>query len=255
MAGQAGYDNFRARLQRRETMVGTWIKTPSATVCEVLSRTELDVLALDAEHAPFGRAELDGCLAMCFALGKPTLVRVSSSNPSHILNALDCGATGVLVPHITTPDAAKAIVRASHYGRGGRGYAGSTRAAGFAGRPISEQIARSEMHTTVIAQIEDAEALECINDIAAVKGIDALFVGRIDLTVSLGKTSPDHPDVIAAVETVCAAGLGAGIPVGMFLANPAEAKTWVPRGASLFILASDHGFLLSGARNLIEAIK
>ncbi|MDX2142496.1 MAG: aldolase/citrate lyase family protein [Rhodospirillaceae bacterium] len=247
--------DFRSRLRRQETMVGTWVKTPAPVVCEVLSLAGLDVLALDAEHAPFGRAELDGCLAICVARGMPALVRVPSAEPAHILNALDCGATGVMVPHVITPELAEAAVRASHYGRGGRGYAGSTRAAGFAGRPIGEQLSVGREHTVVIAQIEDAEALGRLDEIAAVKGIDALFVGRIDLTVSLGKTSPDDPDVIAAVEAVCAAGRQAGVAVGMFVADPPEARKWIPRGASLFVLGSDQGFILSGARGLIGAVK
>ena len=247
--------DFRSRLRRHETMVGTWVKTPAPVVCEVLSLAGLDLLALDAEHAPFGRAELDACLAICAARGMPALVRVPTAEPEQILNALDCGATGVMVPHVMTQELAAAAVRASHYGRGGRGYAGSTRAAGFAGRPIAEQLSIGREHTAVIAQIEDAEALGCLDELARVNGIDALFVGRIDLTVSLGKTSPDDPDVVAAVEAICAAGRRAGVAVGMFVADPSEAKRWISRGASLFVLGSDQGFLLSGARSLIGAVK
>ena len=81
---------FVARLGGAETIVGTWIKTPAPVVCEVLCRTGLDVLVLDAEHAPFGRAELDGCVAIVRALGKPVLIRVPEATPATILNALDC---------------------------------------------------------------------------------------------------------------------------------------------------------------------
>jgi 2-keto-3-deoxy-L-rhamnonate aldolase RhmA len=88
---------FRQRLRARTQLVGTWVKTPSPIVCEVLCRSELDLLALDAEHAPFGRSELDACLAICRALDMPALVRVPAADPALILNALDCGASGVLV--------------------------------------------------------------------------------------------------------------------------------------------------------------
>ncbi len=246
---------FRARLHGGDILLGTWVKTPSPVVCEVLARSGLDVLALDAEHAPFGRAELDACLAICRALGMPALVRVPSADPAAILNALDCGATGVLVPHVASVVQAEAAVRACHYGAGGRGYAGSTRAAGFAGRPIAEQLRRSREETTVILQIEDVEALDVVDRIAAVEGIDALFVGRVDLTVSLGATQLDDARVISAVESICAAGRHRGVPVGMFVGDPAEARRWIPHGATLFLLGSDHGFLLSGARALREAVK
>jgi 2-keto-3-deoxy-L-rhamnonate aldolase RhmA len=106
----------------------------------------------------------------------------------------------------------------------------------------------------VVVQIEDAEAIDAIDAIAAVPGIDCLFVGRIDLTVSLGSSDPADPRVVAAVARICDAGRKAGVPVGMFVANPAEARTWMAQGASLFVLGSDHGFLLAGARQLREAV-
>ena len=255
MRDKPNTSDFRRRLLARDLLIGTWIKTPSPVVCEVLARSGLDVLALDAEHAPFGRAELDACLAICGALDAPALVRVPSADPAQILNALDCGASGVLVPHVSTPQQAEAAVRACHYGAGGRGFAGSTRAAGFAGTPIADHLRRSRDQTAVILQIEDVEALDCLDRIAAVPGVDGLFVGRVDLTVSLGKTRTDDPAVLQAVEGICAAGKKAGVPVGMFVADPAEAKRWVPQGASLFILGSDHTFLLSGARALIESVR
>ena len=246
---------FRERLRAGERLVGTFVKTPAPVVTEVLSRSGLDLLVLDAEHAPFDRAELDGCLAIAAAIGMPTLVRVPSADPTHVLNALDLGATGVMVPHVATAEAARAAVAASHHGPGGRGYSGSTRAAGFAGRRIEEQLGRASRSTTVVVQIEDGEAVEQIDAIAAVAGVDALFIGRIDLTVSMGCTDPADPKVVAAVERICAAGRAAGVPVGMFVATTAEARQWIERGASLFVLSSDHGFLLAGARQLREALR
>jgi 2-keto-3-deoxy-L-rhamnonate aldolase RhmA len=246
---------FRERLRRRDLLIGTWVKTPAPVVCEVLGGSALDVLALDAEHAPFGRVELDACLAICRALGIAALVRVPSSDPAHILNALDCGATGVLVPHVHSVASAEAAVQACHFGRGGRGYSGSTRAAGFAGKSIATHMAASRQTTTVVLQIEDAEALDVIDAIAAVPGVDCLFVGRVDLTVSLGKQRTDEPDVMQAVERICEAGGRAGVAVGMFVADPAEAKRWIPKGASLFLLGSDQSFLLGGAAALVASVK
>ena len=246
---------FRQRLINHELLVGSWVKTPSPIVCEVLGKTDLDALCLDAEHAPFGRAELDACIAAIRATNVTPLVRVPSSDSHNILNALDCGATGIVVPHVRTVADAEAICQRSLYGPGGRGFAGSSRAAGFAGKAIADQLRESAEQTTIIAQIEDVEALNVIDEIAAVERLDCLFIGRIDLTVALGKTDPNDPVVVDAVASICAAGKKADTAVGMFVADVAEAKQWQDHGASLFLLQSDQAFLLAGAAKLAAAFR
>lgn len=247
--------SLKQRLAARDTLVGTFVKTPSPIIVEVLSLTDLDCLCLDAEHAPFDRSAIDGCVMAARASGKDVLVRVASADPAQVLSALDCGATGVVIPHVRSADEARAAVHASHYGHGGRGYAGSSRAAGYTTRLMNDHLAASAARTVVIAQIEDPEAIDAIDAIALVEGIDALFVGRVDLTVAYGATSQDDPRVVAAIEAVCAAGLRHGRPVGMFLARFADVPLWTAKGASLFLLGSDHGFLLGGAAGLIAAAK
>ena len=247
--------SFKERLHARELLVGTWIKTPHPHVVEVLARSSLDCLVLDAEHAPFDRGSLDLCLLAGGAM--PLLVRPASSSPDHILQALDGGATGVIVPHVRSADEAQQIVRACHYGPAGdhpaRGFAGSTRAAAYTTLGMARHRAAAA-GVTVIAQIEDAEALDQIDAIAAVDGIDALFIGRADLTISMGADTSDDPAIVAAVERICATGKEAGRTVGMFLARPGDVPEWRARGASLFILQSDQEFLLHGAAALKAAV-
>ena len=244
---------LKARLRAGALTVGTFLKTPHPGVAEILARSALDVVCLDAEHAPFDRGDVDAGVAMLRAGGMPSLVRVPSAEPARLLSALDSGATGVLVPHIRSAADAEAAARAAHFGPGGRGYAGSTRAAGFAGRPIAEHLATSRARTVVIGQIEDAEALDDLDAIMAVDGLDAVFVGRIDLTVSLGATRPDAPEVVAAVETIMATARAAGRTVGMFTPTVEEALAWREKGARLFLLGSDQNFLMSGAAGLAAA--
>ncbi len=247
--------DFRARLLAGEPLLGTFVKTPSSIVCEVLTKTPLDALCLDAEHAPFGREALDRCLAVTRLADMPALVRVPGAEPAAILSALDCGATGVVVPHVVSAGAAAEVARRCRFGPAGRGYAGSTRAAGFGAKSIADHLRASAAETVVIAQIEDVEAVAAIDEIAAVNGIDCLFIGRIDLTVALGAASPDAPEVVDAVTAVCTAGRKAGRRVGMFVADPAEADRWRDQGASLFLLSSDHGFLSAGARTLARGFR
>ncbi len=245
---------LRERLHARDLLTGTWIKTPHPHVIEVLSLSPLDLIVLDAEHAPFDRASLDLCIMAARAGGKPVLVRPASSAHEHILNALDCGADGVIVPHVRSADEAREIVRACHYVPGGRGFAGSSRAAGYTTLGMAKHRERAK-DVTVIAQIEDVEAVEAIGEIAAVDGIDALFIGRADLTISYAAVSPDDAVVVAAVDRICAAGKAAGRTVGMFLGRVGDVPEWRAKGASLFVLQSDQDFLLKGAAELATAIK
>lgn len=247
--------SLKARLAGGDVIVGTFVKTPSPIVVEVLGLTGLDCLCLDAEHAPFDRGTLDICLLAARSCNMEVLVRVPSAAPEHILNALDCGANGILVPHVRSAEEARDCVRASHYGPGGRGYAGSSRAAAYTTTPMTQHLADSAARTVVVAQIEDPEAVEDIEAIAAVPGLDALFIGRVDLTVGFGASSMDDARVVAAVETVCAAGKRAGKPVGMFLARVSDVAQWRAKGATLFLLGSDHGFLMSGAAALLRDVK
>ena len=245
---------FKSDLNGGKPLLGTFIKTPHPHVVEVLSQSPFDCLCLDAEHAPFDRSDLDSCIFAARAAGMPVLVRPAANAPHEILNALDCGADGILVPHIRSAADARTLAASAHYGPGGgiprRGYAGSSRAARYGGVSIADHLKASRDRTVVIAQIEDVEALDEIDEIAQVEGIDALFVGRIDLTIALGCTSPKDAPVLQAVDAIVAAARAAGRAVGMFTSDLAELPEWRSKGASLFLLASDHGFLRSGAEDL-----
>lgn len=243
-------ESFRTRLRQREAMMGTFLKTPSSIVCEVLGLSPLHCVCIDAEHAPFGRLELDQSIAALRAADMPSLVRIQSSNAGEILSALDCGATGVVLPHVVSGEQARELVQVSHYGPSGRGYAGSSRAARYTNKPMSEHIAHSAATTTLVAQIEDAEALGNLDAIASVEGLDCLFIGRMDLTVSLGASSPLDPVVIDAVEQICAAGQRHRKAVGMFFPPAEDCARWQKVGATFFMLASDQQFILDGARAL-----
>lgn len=243
---------LKQRLAKRDRLIGTFVKTPSPIIVEVLGLTGLDCQCIDAEHAPFDRLAIDACVAAARAADKDVVVRIPALSPEHVLNALDCGATGIVAPHVRSAEEARELARMSHYGAGGRGYAGSSRAAGYTTRSMAAHRQASAERTVVIAQIEDPEAIDAIDEIAAVDGIDALFVGRVDLTVAYGAESQDDPRVLAGVEAVCAAGLRHGRPVGMFLARIEDVPYWASRGASLFLLGSDHSFLLAGAADLLE---
>lgn len=245
--------SFRERLRAGEALIGTFMKTPSAITAEVLGLSDLNAVVIDTEHAPFGRVELDSCIAALRAADMPSLVRVADDSATEIRNALDSGATGIVVPHVTSVEQATAIVRASHFGDGGRGFAGSPRAADYGTTTMADHLAESRQQTTIILQIEDISALDKVGQIAAIDGVDCLFVGRVDLAVALGKGVSDAA-VIESVRDICATCQDVGTPVGMFTPDLSELPDWQQRGASLFLLQSDHSMLLAGANALAAKV-
>ena len=246
---------FRQRLLNGERLIGSFVKTPSMMVAEVLAQTDLDVLCIDAEHSPFDRRDIDACLLAYRAANKPAVVRVPSGNADVILNALDCGATGIVVPHVDSVEKAEACAKAARFGDGGRGYAGSTRAAAYGGNTVTENLTRNREETTVIAQIEDLAALHCIDSIAAVDGIDCLFIGTMDLTVALGADGAKDARVIEATEKICTAASRAGRRTGIFVPSVDDVPFWLERGVSLFLMSSDHAFIKQGAASLANNCK
>ena len=254
MAVQSGFAGFRARMLSGEILAGTFVKTPSYELVEVLAKSGLDFICLDAEHSPFDRGRLDACLAIARALDFPTLVRVGSGSEENILQALDSGALGVVVPHVDTIAKAEAIARASRFGHGGRGYAGSTRWAGFATRSMPDVMAQTD-ETVVIAQIEEPEAVDDADRIAAVPGIDGLFIGPADLTVAYGADAGAAAQLDAALAKVGAACQAAGKAYMSFVADASKAEAWTKHGMTMFFVASEHGFMLTRAKDQAQGIQ
>ena len=245
--------SFRKRLTAREPIAGTFMKTPSSIVAEVLGLASLDAVAIDVEHAPFGRLELDQCIGALRAADMPSLVRVADDSPTQIRNALDCGATGIVVPHVVSGEQAAAIARSAHFGAGGRGYAGSPRAAGYTTKSMPDYMADSGAQTTVIVQIEDLPALDRVSEIAAVETVDGLFGGRVDLAIAMGESVMSKA-VVDAVKDICTTCAESGTAVGMFTPDISEIPMWRELGASLFLLSSDQSMLLAGANQLADSI-
>jgi len=247
--------SLKQSLAQQNPLIGTFIKTPHFHNTEVLAHTNLDLLCLDAEHAPFDRADLDQCVLAAKSQQKPVVIRVPDTNSATILNALDLGADGVVLPHILNAEHARNVVKKCYYGPDGRGYAGSTRFAGYTTKKLPENLANNQQQTCVIAQIEDLSAVDDIDAICQVDGIDCIFIGRMDLTVALEQTDPSHPDVMNAVDKVVVATQKYGKNCGMFVGDLTELPHWISKGVSLFLLGSDHGFMLSGANQLQQTFE
>lgn len=242
---------FRKRLAAGDKLSGTFIKTPTGHAIEIFGDLAFDFVVIDEEHAPFDRQAIDHALVSARAARIAALVRVASATPSNLLSVLDGGAAGVLVPHVATVEKARDIVASCRYRNGKRGFSNSPRAGRYGGLSLSEHVMNGDAVTTIVAQIEDPEALDCIDDIARVEGIDALFVGRGDLAVAMGADSSDAPQVRAAAERVCAAAKAAGKPVMVFVGNADDARAMRSIGASAFIFSSDQGLMRQAASRVL----
>lgn len=246
---------LKSRMLRGDMLSGTFLKTPSFQLIEILAMSGMDFVALDAEHSPFDRGTADACLGMARALNFPALVRIPDGSPAQILTMLDSGATGLVVPHVNTVEKAEEVARAARFGHGGRGFAGSTRWAGYATRKMPDILKQSEDETVILAQIEEPEAVDAIDDIAAVEGIDALFVGPADLAVCYGLTDPAAPKVRDAIKRVGEAAKKHGKCMVTF----APSTSWVPDlkalGVTMYFVASEHAFMLAGAKAVADDIR
>jgi 2-keto-3-deoxy-L-rhamnonate aldolase RhmA len=175
---------FRIRLRRGDPMCGPFIKTPHYQNIEIAGAAGMDFVVLDAEHAPFSIEAIDRCLLGCAGASLPGLVRLPDAEPSTILQVLDMGAAGIVVPHIVSATQARAAVAATRYRDGVRGFSNSPRAGGYGRLAMAEHLRSHDAAVSVVCQIEDPEAVDHVDEIAAVSGVDCLFIGRADLAVS-----------------------------------------------------------------------
>jgi 2-keto-3-deoxy-L-rhamnonate aldolase RhmA len=249
------YQSFRRRFAARQPVVGSFIKTPTTHATEIIGALGYDFVVIDEEHAPFDSETTDIVLLAARAGNVAGIVRVSSDDPAKILSCLDCGATGVLVPHVASVEKARAVAAAARYRGGRRGYSGSARAGGYGATPVWTLVDEQDASVCAIAMIEDPEALDHIDAIAAVDGIHGLFIGRGDLTVALGaKSSADGPVKEAVIRIIAAANKFAK-PVCVMVASATEAKEFAALGASAFIISSDQGFLRRAAAQTLTDFK
>ena len=228
------------RLRGRRQLRLVFSKMPAPAEIEAAGYAGFDGVIIDTEHGPAAAAELEHHLRAADAVGLAALVRVPSAEPGAILAALDAGATGVIVPHITDPEGARAVVAAAHYPPSGqRGLALTTRAGRYGTAAIDEHLRRAARETLVIVQLEDAEAVPRAAEILAVDGVDAVLIGSTDLSISLGHPGdPDHPEVLAAIDAICEAAAAATVPVAAVVGTPAQAAAWFERGGQVAIFVA-----------------
>jgi 4-hydroxy-2-oxoheptanedioate aldolase len=207
---------------------------------DIVAGAKPDFICIDTEHSPISDGVLTDMLRAADLAQVPALVRVRGVLAQNITAALDAGACGVLVPHVSTAEEAAAVVRAARFPPHGARGAGPARAASYL-RDIGGMISRAREETLVAVQLETLRAVANVEDILAVEGIDLVFIGPGDLGVDAAAHGSIAP-VEALIERLVSAAEAAQVPVGIFTADRAASKRWMAR-LSFVIEGSDALFL------------
>ncbi|CDZ26872.1 aldolase/citrate lyase family protein [Neorhizobium galegae] len=238
---------FRERLLTRQRMLGTFLKLPTTQVVEILGAIGYDFVVIDQEHAALGRDITDLMILAARASNIAPVVRIAEFSEANILSALDSGAMGIMVPHVSTVEKARAIARSCRYAGGSRGFAGLTRASNWGRIDAEHHMSLQDSRVACIAMIEDFEAVDLTADIARVDGIDALFIGRGDLTAAHRGDPHAGAKVAELSRQIAAAARAADIPLMMLPTSKADFDFAAELGARAMLVSSDHGFIRSAA--------
>ncbi len=248
-----GTNHARQRLQAGELALGMGLRQArTVDIAQIAKACDFDWLFIDMEH---NSMSMDTAAQICQAalgVGITPLVRVPAHEPFHSTRLLDTGAQGVVVPHVSTVEQARAVVDFCRFPPlGHRSIPGMLPQTGFAAMPVTDTVALVNAQTLVVAMIETVEGRRNADAIAAVPGIDALLVGCTDMAAELGVTGQlAHPELKATLDEVFAAcrrhGKFAGVG-GVY--DEALMAQYIDKGARLILSGSDLAFLMSGAKS------
>ncbi len=250
-----GGNPLKRKLQAGQPCFGAWMLSTSADMAEILAYAGLDFLLIDHEH---GQGSIDDAIAQLRAM-KGTdctgMLRVPVNDHIYIKRALDAGVGGIMVPNVNTADEARRVVEACRYAPAGiRGAFGGMRAMRYGFDPGYHDGAFGNL--VVAVQVESAPAIDNIPAIAAIDGIDVIFIGPRDLSATLGKLNQfDDPVVKTQIERAEAAILKSGRILGSTAPSGKAAKAMAGRGFRFIVGGSDVGLLGQGARVMLGEAK
>lgn len=256
LAPVPGFTDLRRRIHAGETLFGSFVTLGSPIAAELLARVGFDWLIIDLEHGAGTETDLLASLLAVSTTPTTPLVRPQSGERLRIGRALDHGAHGLMIPRVDVPAQAREAVSFMRFPPDGvRGLALSTRGAGLGERSHAEVRAINE-HLVGIVQIESRSAVEQAAEIAAIDGVDVLFVGPADLSHGLGIPGQfDHPDYLAALERVVAAADANGRATGILLRDAAALPRHRDLGFRFIGLGSDAAYIAHGARDVLRAAR
>lgn len=214
--------NIKKLFKQEKVVIGSWLNTASPIVAELMASAGFDFLVVDIEHSAVDIVQTQ-VMFQAIKSGNPLcapLVRLAGNSYADTKRYLDAGAAGVIAPFINTAEQARELVKAVKYPPEGMRGVGFCRANGY-GRHLKESVASANSETFVCVQIEHIEAVNNIDRILQVEGIDSVMIGPYDLSASMGLTAQfDHPDIVAAINTIGDACKRNGIVGGIHVVQP-----------------------------------
>lgn len=238
--------------------LNAWISLPEPVVAETVARTSFDSLTLDFQHGLMTFSGMASGIAAAALAGKPAAVRIPVGELGLAARALDAGAAGIICPMVNTPAEARAFVDAVKFPPVGRRSWGPHRALVASGLGRREFLAAANARTFAFAMIETAEAIGNLEAILGIAGIDGVYIGPNDLSVSLtagADVDPALPQVVAAIDVVAAAAKRRGRIAGIFANTTALAQDYGRRGFSFVSLGNELAFLRDRAEAVAAAAR
>lgn len=248
-------NTFKAALREGRQQIGLWCTLPGGSMAELIAGCGFDWMLIDTEHSAIDLPMVQTMLQAAAPYPVQAAARPGSLDVVEIKRLLDVGTQTIIVPYVQSVQEAERAVAAVHYPpRGIRGMAGVTRASGFGAIP--GYAARAAEETCLIVQVETASALEQVEAIAAVEGVDGVFIGPADLAASMGYPGQGgHPDVRAAVLSGVRRIRAAGKPAGVLALDPAFLAELIEAGTTFTAVGLDAALLRGAARDLVETWK
>jgi 2-keto-3-deoxy-L-rhamnonate aldolase RhmA len=235
-------------------LTATFLLLPRVEMVELLAAAGFDAVLVDLEHGPIADAELPGIVAAGHGAGVYVLARLGERAPATIGRVLDCGVDGVVLPHVeSAADAREAVDAARFPPDGSRSLNPYVRAAGYDAQETF--LATANAGVAVLVMVEGKDGLAALDEIAAVAGIDSVFVGPVDLSTSLGfPGQPEHPLVLEKVRDLMDRLAEAGVGTGIYCPTPAAAARWQQAGARLAALSADIAMAGAGFRRTVQEL-
>ncbi|MBM4435776.1 MAG: 2-dehydro-3-deoxyglucarate aldolase [Actinobacteria bacterium] len=243
----------REKLQRGEVSIGSFLNLASPVAAEVMAVAGYEWLVVDAEHAQWDLGLIVEGIRAIEAQGCVPLVRPWSHDPTAFARILDAGAQGLVIPHVSTAEQARAIAKAVRYTPHGERSAGTGR-----GTIAPDWRAKINDNLLICPQIEDLEGVNNAAAIMAVDGMDVAFIGPSDLALSMGLSTADafkHPDHVAAIAKILAGAKANRKPAGTPVGTVEIARNAIKQGFQFIDYASDFRILQAAAAEQLKAIK
>lgn len=249
------HNTFKERLGSGQVLLGLWAGLGSSYAVEVVAGAGYDWILIDSEHSPADLENVLGQLQALSAYPTSSVVRVPWNDTVTIKRYLDIGAQSLLIPYVQTADEARSAVANTRYPPNGvRGLALSTRASRFGRVTGYAELADEQM--CVMVQIETAQALDELEEIAAVDGVDGLFIGPSDLHAGMGHPgATTDPDVMASIDGAIARINRTGKASGVFAPTEEHARRWLEMGARVVAIGADIGILARGSDSLLARFR